>query len=251
MTRVRLAVPVVTGDVVGLDDAQAHHLRHVLRLDDGAAVHVVDRDGRLFEGVLVDSEPPAVEVGSHLPGALANPAASLEVWVPCLKGGRTDDLVRQLTELGATRIVPYVSSRTVAKPAGDRTDRRADRKLDRWRAIALEATRQCGRTDLPEIPDAAPLALEDASGEAGRAGVFFWEGGGAPARDALAEASRRLPGHLSVLVGPEGGLAPEEARVLRDLGWLPASLGPRVLRAETAAVAAAVLALHALEEGGY
>jgi 16S rRNA (uracil1498-N3)-methyltransferase len=251
VTRVRLDVPVLTGDVVTLDDAQAHHLLHVLRLEGGAEVDAVDREGRLFRATLLDSDPPAVEIGHHLPKATANPASSLEVWLPLLKGGRTDDLVRQLTEIGATRIVPFVTSRTVARPEADR----AERKLERWRAIASEATRQCGRTDVPEVPDGSPfegLPGAPAAGPPGLApGVFLWEGGGAPASEALAAAALHTPGRLAVLVGPEGGHSPEEARALEDAGWLPATLGPRVLRAETAVVAAAVLALAALGEAGY
>ncbi len=89
---------------------------------------------------------------------------------------------------------------------------------------------------MSELPTAGP-------------GVFLWEGGGGPARDVLGAAV--AGSRLSVLVGPEGGLDASEAAALEVAGWSPASLGPRILRAETAVIAAAVLGLHALGEGGY
>lgn len=241
MTRVRVDHELSVGEVVSLGDDHAHHLSRVLRVATGAEVMLMDAAGVAWAGTVTSVAPGAVEVrvvAESADAGDATPRVSLTVWVPLLKGGRTDDLVRQLTELGATRIVPYASLRTVARVDGAK----AARKLERWRVIAREATRQCGRADEPVIDAVAGLPADGC-------GVFLWEEGGPPARDVL--AARVTNGELAVLIGPEGGLDAAEAARLEAAGWAPASLGPRVLRAETAVVAAAVLALHALGEGGY
>ncbi len=236
MTRVRVEGPAAPGERLTLDPGQGHHLARVLRKGVGDAVELVDGQGVRFAARLVATEPVALEVGEPLGAAPANPVEPLEIWLPLLKGGRSDDLVRQLVELGATRIVPYVSERTVARPDA----KRASRQRERWQSIAIEATRQCGRSDEPSVQDVAGLPDEGP-------GVFLWEGGGRPARQVLYNAARPL----RVLVGPEGGLAQAEADRLVAQGWEAAWLGPRVLRAETAVIAAAVLALSALGDGGY
>ncbi len=228
-----------------LDDGQAHHLIRVLRLEDGAALEAVDREGGVWRAALVDSDPISVEILERGPASDANPRTVLEVWVPLLKGGRTDDVVRQLTELGAARIIPYASERSVARVEPSK----AAGRRERWRSIAAEATRQCGRSDLPQIPEEAPLS--GLPRPVDRPGVFFWEEGGPPAAETLEQAVARSPGVLSILTGPEGGLSPEEARTLELRGWRPASLGSRILRADTAPLVAATLAFAALGEAGY
>lgn len=233
--RVRTEVAPVVGAPQRLGEDSAHHLLRVLRLTLGAEIALVGPDGALWRAEVTSLSPVAVTPLARLEGATADPTCALEVWLPLLKGGRTDGLVRQLTELGVTRVVPFVSERAVARPDA----RRAAKQVERWRAIALEATRQCRRgdvvavTDVHGLPDAGP-------------GVFFWEEPGPTAREVLASAPA-----ARVLVGPEGGLTAAEARRLSALGWRSAWLGPRVLRAETAVVAAVTLALSALGEGGY
>ncbi|MGM0574632.1 MAG: RsmE family RNA methyltransferase [Myxococcota bacterium] len=238
MTRVRLSQPVVPGQRVAVPEGQARHLVSVLRLRVGAPLEVVDGDERRWEGGLAGIGPAVVEIVREARGPDPTPAVDLEVWIPLLKGGRSDDVVRQLTEIGARRIVPYVAARTVVRPDA----RKADKRLRRWRTIAEEATRQCGRPDMPEVlpirrlPDDGP-------------GVVFWEEEAPRAAEVLCEAA--VDGRLRVLVGPEGGLEEGEVARLRDRGWQPAWLGPRILRAETAVLVAATLAMHALGEGGY
>ncbi len=235
-TRARVPAALAGGEEVRLDDRTDHHLRAVLRLRVGAPVELLDAAGRRWAGTL--GPAPTVLVGAALGAAPATPAWRLEVWLPLLKGGRTDDLVRQLTELGAGRVVPFVSSRSVARlPAeGPKTARR----VARWRDIATEATRQCGRGDVMEV--ASPAGLPAVG-----PGVVFWEGGGGAPREALREARSAAPAEpLRVLTGPEGGLTEAEVRALEARGWRVASLGARVLRAETAVVAAATLAVDVL-----
>ncbi|MCB9729850.1 MAG: 16S rRNA (uracil(1498)-N(3))-methyltransferase [Deltaproteobacteria bacterium] len=238
MTRIHLDRVLAPGDAVPLPDTHAHHLGVVLRLQPGAEFEVIDRSGARFGGRLVAGPPLGVEVLDARSAVGTDLAGELEVWLPLLKGGRSDDLVRQLTELGATRIVPWTGRRSVARAQGGKSGQ----KLARWRTIAREACQQCGRARAPEV--AEPGCLPDAG-----PGVFFYEGGGALAREALAGAVEG--GRLRVLTGPEGGLDPDEVEQLRRAGWVAAHLGPRVLRADTAVLCAATLALHALGEGGF
>jgi 16S rRNA (uracil1498-N3)-methyltransferase len=218
-----------------------HRFVRVLRTKVGDVLTLCDPNGALWTARVAALEPFRLAVVAPSEGPRREAAHALEVWVPLLKGGRTDDLVRQLTELGVTRIVPFASARAVVRldPA------KATERQARFLAIAREAAQQCGRTVVPDV--ARPIVgmpTQVAPGPHG-AGVFLWEEGGAPAREALVACPGRI------LVGPEGGLAAGEAEALEAAGWHAAWLGPRILRAETACVALAVLALSAAGEHGY
>jgi 16S rRNA (uracil1498-N3)-methyltransferase len=238
MTTVRLALALREELRVELDTAQAHHLTRVLRFEVGASVRAVDTQGRCWSCHLVSLSPCVLEVDHEIHQGVTVPNVSLEVWLPLLKGGRSDDLFRMLTEMGVSRFVPYVSARTVARPPAER----ANKKLERWKSIVEEATRQCRRTDIPEIlqivglPDDGP-------------GVFFWEHAEVPAPEVFSALTPCTS--LRVLVGPEGGLSVEEASKLATQGWMAASLGTRTLRAETAVLVSVALSLSALGEPGY
>ncbi|MFO0749389.1 MAG: RsmE family RNA methyltransferase [Myxococcota bacterium] len=224
-------VPEVLG--VGARVAvDGHRFVRVLRARAGSTFTVCDGAGALWQARVTGLEPFALDVVGPAAAPDRNPSVELEVWVPLLKGGRTDDLVRQLTELGATRIVPFASRHAVVRLDAARA---ADRH-QRMQAIVREAGNQCGRTLLPEV--AAPVDGLPSAGP----GAFLWEGGGAPAREVLAGGAARI------LVGPEGGLGDDEAQRLGALGWTAATLGPRILRAETAVVTFTVMALAALGE---
>lgn len=242
MIRVRVHASPSPGEVIVLDEDQSHHLRAVLRVRLGEPVTALSSQGARWRCEVVEaSSPVQLRVLGPDEGPDANPEGTLEVNMALLKGGKTDDLIRQLTELGASSIVVYTSQRCVARL----DPKKAEKKLARWRSIAEESTRQCDRTDPPTV------GFHEGLPPGGDHHVFLWEE--APvepcAREAMAEAVSEA--HLTLLVGPEGGLDPAEARELASRGWRQSSLGPRVMRAETAVVAAAVLALVALGERGY
>jgi 16S rRNA (uracil1498-N3)-methyltransferase len=140
-----------------------------------------------------------------------------------VKRAQTDWLVEKATELGAARLIPVMTQRTVAERV----------KLERLQAIAIEAAEQCGRTRLPEIAEPLPLARLLDQREAARTLYFADESGG----EAAAAAFKSGP--ALILTGPEGGFADEERSLVRSApNTVPISLGPRILRAETAALAA-------------
>ena len=238
MTRVRLEVSVQAGEAVTLPAAQAHHVSRVLRKKPGDQVEVIDADHHRWTARLVSVEPAWLEILTAIDGPSADAEGALEIWLPVLKGGKTDDLVRQLTELGACAIIVYSARRAVARLQPDKLAKR----LTRWSTIAAEATRQCGRLSVPEVRLEPGLPMQSV-------GFFLWEHATTPAAEALQGHDVRHP--LSLLIGPEGGLEHAEAEHLQGLGWRAVSLGPRILRAETAVVAGATLGLAALAESGY
>ena len=153
-----------------------------------------------------------------------------DVWLAFapVKRAQTDWLVEKATELGAAKLIPVMTQRTIAERV----------KLERLEAIAIEAAEQCGRTRLPEIVQ--PVSLAQLLKEEGRTLYFADEAGGEPVASAFS------PGAATILTGPEGGFTDEErAKIRAAKDAVPISLGPRILRAETAALAslAAYMAL--------
>jgi 16S rRNA (uracil1498-N3)-methyltransferase len=224
---------VVTGD-------ELHYLRRVRRLATGDAVEVRDGRGRLFRArvVLLGKERAVLALEAEAPAARGAPPVVLVVAVP--KRHLLDDVVRQLNEIGIARLAPVLTERSVALPGKERSVR--------WRRIAAESVRQCGRARPMDVDDVRPLAdvLRDLAGEGTRLVLHEHETGAGLA--ALLRAGPVAP-PLVLAVGPEGGFSTDEIRLARDLGFAPVGLGPSVLRVETAAVVAATLAVAT--QGGF
>jgi 16S rRNA (uracil1498-N3)-methyltransferase len=219
-----------------LEGAVAHYLGRVLRLRAGDAFVAFDpATAREADAVVVWTESATVTVRV---GPLREPAARAAralVFVQGLaKGDKCDAVVRDATELGATRILVAATRRSVVKLDASRT---AERQA-RWARIAQEAARQCGRADVPlvDAPCAWGEALRRVPEDAAR--FCLWEHATAPVAPPLFEAlTRDAP--IAFACGPEGGLEDREVDEARALGWLAVSLGPLALRTET--VAAAIL----------
>lgn len=227
------------GGAVALDKPQAHYLGTVLRLGEGAEVLLFNgRHGEWAARLAAVSRKGGVAIPESLRRPQrAGPDLSL-LFAP-LKKGPTDLIVQKGTELGVRRFVPVLTARTQAERV----------KTDRLQAIAVEAAEQCERLDLPAIEEPAALkeAVEAVGGvvfcdEAGDEPSARWGGGagrGAPMMAALAAADHPP---RAILIGPEGGFTPEERDWLRAReDGLAVSLGPRILKAETAALAAVTL----------
>jgi 16S rRNA (uracil1498-N3)-methyltransferase len=238
MSRRRWIADQVTGDRAVLTGADARHLARVLRARPGQRFEV-SAAGRLRLGTVRNVSHDRVEfdLGEELP-APALPAVTLLLAV--FKFDRMEWAIEKATELGAVRIVPVVARRTDVRLAAA-----AGKRAERWRRIVHEAAQQSRRLAPPEV--AAPLKLKDAL-----AGI-----GQSSARIVLAESEevlallRALPEgcrEAALAVGPEGGWTEDELQRFAAAGWQAASLGPTILRAETAALAALAVVMAKLGE---
>ena len=213
--------PLSEGVAVDLDGAQANYLGNVLRLGVGAELLVFDGGSGEWLARIVETgkKRMTLTVGLRTRGPETIPDVRL-AFAP-VKRAQTDWLVEKATELGAAGLQPVMTQRTVAERV----------KLERLEAIAIEAAEQCGRTRLPEIME--PVTLKQLLTASDRRLYFADETGGEPAAHAFAA------GPATILIGPEGGFTEEERALVRAApGSMPISLGPRILRAETAALAA-------------
>jgi 16S rRNA (uracil1498-N3)-methyltransferase len=212
------------GMALTLEGAPANYLGNVLRLGAGARVKLFDdRTGEwLAEIVETGRKRVALAVGAQLRGREAVPDLWL-LFAP-IKRGRIDWLVEKATELGVARLVPVLTRRTIV----DRLN------LDRLRAHIVEAAEQCERTALTELAEPQRLGALLSEWPAGRILYFADEAGGEPMNAG--------PGPAAILIGPEGGFSDDERAAIRALPQArPVCLGPRILRADTAALAAIAL----------
>lgn len=233
MSRPHFLLPraVPDGASLELDAAEAKHAR-VRRVRPGEEVVVLDGSGWSAIGV-VDSlagRAVRVRVVSAQPHRQGESPLDLTLAVALLKSDRFDWLVEKATELGVTRIRPFASRYSLARPSGARRER--------WRQIALAAAKQCARTVPPEVH--APVGFQEVIRDLAGTKLLF----------AATSAAEGLPaqpaaGPIGVIIGPEGGFTADELNEARTAGCLLAGLGPRILRAETAAVSAVALCQHA------
>ena len=239
---VRLYLPAarLAPGAVQLDEADSRYLGRALRLRPGDPVTVFDGEGREADGRVrgIDAECVTLELGAAR--ATARPEAPpVTLLVALLKGERMDLVVQKATELGAARIVPVAAARSVVRLEGER----AEGRRQRWQRIARDAARQCGRADAPEVAAVVPLAEALASAPPAAFRLLLHEGEPARLRTLLPTLT---PPEVVVATGPEGGFSPEEVVAARAAGFVVAGLGPRVLRAETAALAVLAILDHAL-----
>ncbi|MDX2276356.1 MAG: 16S rRNA (uracil(1498)-N(3))-methyltransferase [Hyphomonadaceae bacterium] len=228
------------GAMIALDEGQARHVGAVLRLEEGESLRLFNaRDGEWRAVVASKSKRGmAVKVETQLRQSRETP--DLDLLFAPVKRHATDLIIEKATELGVRRIRPVITQRTIAETV----------RLDRLNAIAREAAEQTERFDAPELFEAVSLAKAldgwDASrpliyaDEAGDDETLAW-GGESGRAQPIADALAGLKGkpQAALLIGPEGGFTSEERRMLRTLSFvIPVSLGPRILRAETAVIAA-------------
>jgi 16S rRNA (uracil1498-N3)-methyltransferase len=226
--RLYVDAPMATGASVTLERAQAHYLTHVLRLKAGEPVLIFNgRDGE-WAATLAEGGKRSVSLAVNTQTRPQTRPADLHYWFAPLKSARLDYMVQKAVEMGASRLQPVLT----------RHGQVARVNLDRMRANAIEAAEQCGILSLPEIAEPLPLSSVIAQREPERWLVFCDEDAeAANPIAALQTVPQQAP--LAVLIGPEGGFAEDERAALVKLPQVARlSLGPRILRADTAAVAA-------------
>jgi 16S rRNA (uracil1498-N3)-methyltransferase len=213
---------------VTFDAGESRHIVRVLRLRPGDTVLATDGAGRDFT-VRLESvgEAATGTVLAEAAGVAASPLAiTLIQGVP--KGDKMEAIVRAVTELGVARVRPALCERTIVRLEPGRWRDRARR----WQRVAREAAKQCGRAVIPEVETPRPLGEWLAAGEPTDLGICLWEGEGTPLARVLTASTP--PRTALIVVGPEGGLARAEVEAARAHGLTVTSLGPRILRTETA-----------------
>jgi len=217
-----------------IDGRELRHLRQVLRLAAGDRITVFDDTGWEHEAVIrsFGSESADIEIFRSYE-AQRESALDLTLALGLTKGDKMDFVVEKATELGISRIVPFASVHAVAKLDAARAEKRAGR----WQKIALSAAKQSGRARVPEILPPSEFRDFIAQGSGDALKLLFWEKETAETLNHV-HAAQPAPPSVVAVIGPEGGLSDEEAALATEHGFYTVSLGRRILRAETAAVAA-------------
>lgn len=244
MRRLLLAPSAIGDGVANVEGDSFHYLVRVLRLGVGDPVEIFDGSGRSWPGRIdvVAGERAVIALGAEV---ASRPVPKLTLVQGLAKADKFEWVIQKATELGMSRFVPLQTERSIVRlDAAKGADR-----ARRWRKIAEEAARQCGRSDVPVVDEPMDLArwLEAARARGETIGVL-WE------EERATRLGPWLASHLdqpiSLVVGPEGGLSAREVQVIVDVGGTALTLGDRILRTETAGLAALSIALHLSGELG-
>lgn len=238
MPRIFLPFTETSGSIL-ITGEKAKYLATVLRCKEGEDLMIFDGKGASLKTIIrrITKKDIVAEVVEVMEGTEKTlPAVTLIQGL--LKGEKMDLVIQKTTELGIGKIAPVIT---------ERSQLRETRKLDRWKKIAEEAARQCGRSDVPDISE--PLSFNELFTEKtmpDTLSLLFWEKGGLPLKEALlsktpsqSPASALQP--VNILIGPEGGFSAREVELAKGHGCIVTSLGERILRAETAAISAVTL----------
>jgi 16S rRNA (uracil1498-N3)-methyltransferase len=243
----------IEGNEVTITGPQAHQIANVLRMRPGDLVIVLDNSGWEIEVSLVSVHKSAVE-GEVLHRRLAGgePRTKISLYQGVLKSNRFEFVLQKGTELGVVQFLPIIAERCVVSDLDA-----VEKKRQRWAWIIQEAAEQCRRGRKPELHSAIlfPQACEQTRRSAALSLILWEQEKASSLRDLLRKASpgssegkapRRSPFAINLFVGPEGGFTEEEVAVGRRYGLVPVTLGPRILRAETAGIVAATAVLYEL-----
>ena len=226
---------------VSITGSEARHIKNVLRLKPDDTIRLFDGTGVEYEAAITNLTGSRAEL-SIMGKATTAAESPIELTIAqgYLKEKKMDSLIPTLCELGMSRWMPFISQRSVPKP----DKKRLDTRLERWQKIARESFKQCRRSVLPRI--STPISFEEVL-EFGRScdlKVLFWEQESSPLnRSALTDPINPIKKTL-IALGPEGGFTDQEVEKARKQGFTISGLGPRILRAETATIAACTLMQH-------
>lgn len=215
------------------------HLKKVLRLGPGDSAAIFNGRGLELFGRIesIGQRSAKITIEGRSEGRRESPLG-LVLLQGLLKGDRPEFIVQKATELGLTAICFYTTARTVPRVDGEGVEK----KLLRWKKAAIEAAKQCGRSTLPLVTLVPGLREAVQETKAGLKIVLWEKEGAASLKDLL---SGKAPETAALLIGPEGGLSDEDVMLAEGAGFQKAGMGPRILRAETAAVAAAAIVEYA------
>jgi len=225
------------GEILQLPESESRHISRALRLAPGTMVELLDGSGLVYSAELVEVGRQVLARISGVRSEQEKEAVALYIGQGQLKGQKMDTVVQKCTELGVSRLMPFWSSRC----QGKLQELQGAKKLDRYQRIVESACKQCFRSDLMVVdpPRNFTELLRAFSAEEGQLRLLFWEEEREfSLHDLIVPDTVR---EVVILLGPEGGLSVEEAESAKANGWISVSLGRRILRAETATIAAASL----------
>ena len=228
----RFFVESVENDFIEITGDDARHISLSLRMKKGENIVLCDGKGREAEATIREAFPESVVLDiTERRDSVAEPKTEVILYQALPKFDKLEYIIQKSVELGVSKIVPVLTSRCISRP----DEKTMKKKLERLRKIADEAAKQSGRGKLPEVGEL--LTFKNAVAEMTKAEtpIFFFEHAQYPLREIM---EKRTSGTISMMVGSEGGFSEEEAAFAAEKGVLIASLGPRILRCETAPVAA-------------
>lgn len=233
-------------DSATLDPEESHHCSHVLRLNEGDRVTVFDGAGREAQATIQSTTPSRVTL--KIAGTTKTPPPPCEITLAQAipKGKNMDLIVQKAVELGASKLVPILSDRTIVQLDASETAK----KREKWQSVALEACKQCGQNHLPVV--AAPMSMRDFLERLDKSSLLLIASLQPDARtlkSVLSEYTQQygsLPKKVTVFVGPEGDFTPAEIALAKSHGCQPITLGPIILRTETAAIYCLSVLAHEL-----
>ena len=207
----------ISEEAAVLSAEDSKHVAQVLRMKPGDFAVICDGRGTDYLGRLESASGECVfEILEKSPA------------MP--KGDKMDFIVQKAVECGACEVVPFFSKRCVSRP----DKKQLSKKTERWQRIAYEAAKQCGRGVIPTVGETVDISALPGMISAGNTGILFYECAETPLRDAV----KQFSGNIDIVIGSEGGFEPQEAERLTAAGFTAASLGKRILRCETAPIAA-------------
>jgi 16S rRNA (uracil1498-N3)-methyltransferase len=223
---------------VAIDGPQVRHIKKVLRLKPGDLIRLFDGEGFEYEAIIrrLLDDRAELDVVQKLQGTKESPV-QIAVAQALLKEKKMDRLLRSLCELGLTQWIPFTSERSIPRPG----QKRMPARVERWNKILKESLKQCQRARLPEV---SKTLVFDEVLEAGRCCdlmIVFYENESASLNSIILQTAPPRPQKILMIMGPEGGFSDREISKARAAGCLVAGLGPRILRAETATIAAIAL----------
>lgn len=232
-------INITCGKAVLLGD-EARHIRNVLRMKSGDEVLLIDGSGKEYRSVIDSISTDSVELSIMECGfSKADPSVRVTLFQCLPKQGKMELIIQKCVELGVYSVVPTVSKRCIV-----RFDEN-DSKIKRWNKVSVEAAKQCGRAEIPEVTLPVKLSAID-FGEFDTI-LFAYEN---ESRRTLKEALKTAGkiGSIALVIGPEGGFEPSEAELIIDKGAVSVSLGNRILRTETAGMAALAQIMYEFEQ---
>ncbi len=234
----------IQGGSVEIPKDVSAQIRNVLRLREGTHVCFLDNSGWMYESSVhyLDEKYLTAEVIEKYP-ARGEPETCVSLYIGLTQREKFEWILQKCTEAGVGRIIPMITERSLIRKGSDTCG-----KQERWEKIIKEAAEQCGRGRIPVLQSAVAFRSAAEAGTESGLSLFCWEEEQQRTPHELIAPVRDRTQNISLMIGPEGGFSEEEADLAKAKGWQPVTLGRRIYRMETAAIAAVILTLYEMEQ---